>query len=122
MFMHFVKLRMEKKFLFILEKELVQDVFLICLKKKTIEKSFDQLFSNLLSKENIKEHEYDKTGESKQYQKVYYFGKGSKRDNHIRIECDNWSDKIKQEQGFNDGLNVVFMTTEILDWVYSGYK
>ena len=30
--------------------------------------------------------------------------------------------KIKKEKGFNDGLNVVFMTTEILDWVYSGYK
>ena len=91
-------------------------------KKKSIEKEFDQLFSNLLSKDDIKEHEFDKTGKSKQYQKVYYFGNGSTRDNHIRIECDKWSEKIKKNQGFDDGLNVVAMTTEILDWVYSGYK
>ena len=90
--------------------------------KKSIEEDFDKLFSNLLSKNDIKEHEFDKSGESKQYQKVYYFGEGSHRDNHIRIECDNWSEKIKKNQGFNDGLNVVAMTTEILDWVYSGYK
>ena len=92
-----------------------------CLTKKLI-KEFDKLLSHLPNKDGVLEHAFDKTGKSKQYQQVYYFGDASKRDNHIRIECDNWSDKIKQEQGFNDGLNVVFMTTEILDWVYSGYK
>lgn len=91
-------------------------------KKNSLKKEFDQILSHLPNKNHVKEHEFDKTGNSKQYQQVYYFGDASKRDNHIRIECDNWSDKIKQEQGFNDGLNVVFMTTEILDWVYSGYK
>ncbi len=94
-----------------------------CLTKKNLlKKEFDQILSHLPNKDGVTEHEFDKTGNSKQYQQVYYFGDASKRDNHIRIECDNWSDKIKQEQGFNDGLNVVFMTTEILDWVYSGYK
>ena len=94
-----------------------------CLNKKdSLKKEFDKLLSHLPNKDNVLEHEFDKTGNSKQYQHVYYFGDTSKRDNHIRIECDNWSDKIKKEKGFNDGLNVVFMTTEILDWVYSGYK
>ena len=91
-------------------------------KKNSLKKEFDKVLSHLPNKDHVKEHEFDKTGTSKQYQQVYYFGDASKRDNHIRIECDNWSNKIKKEKGFNDGLNVVFMTTEILDWVYSGYK
>ncbi len=90
--------------------------------KEEIKKEFDEIFSNLKSSEHIKKHEFDKSGNSKQYQQVYYFGDGSKRDNHIRIECDNWSKKIKKEKGFEDGLNIVAMTTEILDWIYSGYK
>ena len=91
-------------------------------KKNSLKQKFDQILSHLPNTNHVKEHELDKTGTSKQYQQVYYFGDASKRDNHIRIECDNWSDKIKKERGFNDGLNVVFMTTEILDWVYSDYK
>ena len=90
--------------------------------KKKIKKEFDEIFSNLKSAEHIKKHEFDKSGKSKQYQQVYYFGDESKRDNHIRIECDNWSKKIKKEKSFEDGLNIVAMTTEILDWIYSGYK
>ena len=70
----------------------------------------------------MKSHDFDKTGNSKQYQQVYYFGDASKRDNHVRIECDNWSNKFKEEEGFTDGLNIIVMTTEILDWIYSGYK
>ena len=94
-----------------------------CLKKKEIvKKEFDQIFSSLISQEHIRSHEYDKTDNSKQYQNVYYFGEGSDRDNHIRVECDNWSKKIKQELGWQDGLNVVAMTTEILDWIYNDYK
>lgn len=94
-----------------------------CLAKKdSIKKEFDQILSHLKNTNHVKDHELDKTGFSKQYQQVYYFGNASNRDNHIRIECDRWSEKIKKERGFNDGLNIVAMTTEILDWVYSGYK
>ncbi len=94
-----------------------------CLAKKDlIKKEFDQILSHLKNTNHVKDHELDKTGVSKQYQQVYYFGNASNRDNHIRIECDKWSKKMKKEMGFNDGLNIVAMTTEILDWVYSGYK
>ena len=91
-------------------------------KKNSIKKEFDQILSHLKNTNHVKDHELDETGDSKQYQQVYYFGNASNRDNHIRIECDKWSKKIKKEMGFNDGLNIVAMTTEILDWVYSGYK
>ena len=91
-------------------------------KKKEISKEMDKIFINLIKDEHEKSHEYDKSGKSKQYQTSYFFGKGTNRDNHIRVECDTWSKEIKEKDGFTEGLNVVAMTTEILDWIYSGYK
>ena len=45
-----------------------------------------------------------------------------RNDPHIRVECTVWSSEVKEKTGFSDSLNVVAMTTEILDWIYSGYK
>ena len=90
--------------------------------KKNISKEFDKIFNNLIIDDSTRSHEYDKTGKSKQYQRIYSFGNGDNRDNHIRIECDTWSKAIKDRDGFTEGLNVVAMTTEILDWIYSDYK
>ena len=90
--------------------------------KKDISKEFDKIFSNLIVYDDVRSHDYDKSGKSKQYQRVYSFGNASSRDNHIRIECDTWSKAIKDKEGWTGGLNVIAMTTEILDWVYSDYK
>ena len=80
------------------------------------------MFGNLLPNDVVKPHEFDISGKSKQYQRVYFFGNGEKNDNHIRIECDNWTKEIKDKHKFTDGLSIVAMTTEILDWIYSDYK
>ena len=94
-----------------------------CLKiKKNISKEFDKIFSNLKIDDYVRSHEYDKSGNSKQYQRIYSFGNGDIMDSHIRIECDTWSKAIIDKDGFSDGLNVVAMTTEILKWIYSDYE
>ena len=68
-------------------------------------------------------HEYDKSNKSKQYQTVFFLKNTKKaNDPHIRVECTVWSSEVKEQAGFSDTLNVVAMTTEILDWIYSGYK
>ena len=90
--------------------------------KKNISKEFDKIFSNLKIDDYVRSHEYDKSGNSKQYQRIYSFGNGDIMDSHIRIECDTWSKAIIDKDGFSEGLNVVAMTTEILNWIYSGYK
>ena len=113
----------DKKYIIQTLGGMIEVSFEECMKQKEIiKKEFDQIFSNLKSKTFVSPHEYDKTGDSKQYQQVYFFGSGSKRDNHIRIECTKWSEKIKLEEGFTDGLNIVVMTTDILDWIYSNYE
>ena len=90
--------------------------------KKNISKEFDKIFSNLKIDDYVRSHEYDKSGNSKQYQRIYSFGNGDIMDSHIRIECDTWSKAIIDKDGFSEGLNVIAMTTEILKWIYSDYE
>ena len=90
-------------------------------KKKKIIKDIDYLFSGLLKLSDIKSHEADESGKSKQHIDQYNF-ESDNPSNHIRVECVKWSNKIKQEKGFQDTLNIVAMTKEIWNWVDSGYR
>ena len=85
--------------------------------QKKIVKDIDHLFSELIKFSSSKSHEADESGKSKQYIDQYNFDYL----NHIRVECVKWSNKIKQEKGYKDTLNVIAMTTEIWNWIASGY-
>ena len=90
--------------------------------KKQIAIELEKMFPNIKKEEFDKAHEYDKSKKSRQYQTVFFLKKTKKaNDPHIRVECVVWSEKIKKKN-FIDSLNVVAMTTEILNWIYSGYK
>ena len=92
-------------------------------KKKQIAIELEKMFPNIKKEEFDKAHEYDKSKKSRQYQTVFFLKKTKKaNDPHIRVECTVWSEKVKKKDYFVDGLNVVAMTTEILNWIYSGYK
>ncbi len=92
-------------------------------KKEEIAKELENFFPNIQKEEFKKSHEYDKSGQSKQFQTVFFLKNTKKaNDPHIRVECTVWSREMKEKNGFSDSLNVVAMTTEILDWIYSGYK
>ena len=91
--------------------------------KKQIAIELEKMFPNIKKEEFDKAHEYDKSKKSRQYQTVFFLKKTKKaNDPHIRVECTVWSEKVKKKDYFDDGLNVVAMTTEILNWIYSGYK
>ena len=90
--------------------------------QKKIDKDFAELFSNLRIYSATLDHIYDKSGKSKQYQTNYVFGLSADKDDHIRTECTDWSDEIKQKEGYGNNLTVVVMTEEILKWINSGYK
>ena len=92
-------------------------------KKDEIAIELENFFSNIVKEEFEKSHEFDKSNKSKLYQTVFFLKNTKKaNDPHIRVECSIWSEDIKKKTGFSDSLNVVAMTTEILDWIYSGYK
>lgn len=88
-------------------------------KKKEILKEVDTMFSSSKPLSQIKNHEYDKTGKSKQHLTYYLLGN---KNEHVRVECVFWSKKIKGQKGWKDNLVVVAMTNEIQDWISGGYK
>ena len=87
-------------------------------KRKEIVSDIEQLFVNATKSTGSKPNETDKTGNSIQYINQYLFNK----DNHIRVECMQWSQKMKIEREYVNSLNLVVMSDEISNWVASGYK
>ena len=92
------------------------------IKIKKVSKEIDQLFVNTEKVDvGIVEHKYDKTGNSKEYQIAYLFNKDYD-DDHIRIQCTDWSGKITKEKNWGDSFNVGSYSKEILKWISNGYK
>ena len=90
-----------------------------CLSDKiNIVKQVDNLFLDINKQSDIKAHEADVSGVSKQYINQYNFNKM----NHIRVECMQWSKKMKKERNFSNTLNVVVMADEVHNWIMGGYK
>jgi len=87
-----------------------------------VSKEIDQLFVNTEKVDaGIVEHQYDKTGNSKEYQIAYLFNVNYD-DDHIRIQCTDWSSKITKEKNWGDSFNVGSYSKEILKWISNGYK
>ena len=94
-----------------------------CLKKRqVIIKELRELFSNAVEKsyENMS-HSFDKTGETKQYQTGFLL-KNDNNNDHVRVECTDWSNDFEKNNGFTDNLSVGAFTKEILLWFRSGYN
>jgi len=89
------------------------------LEKKNIIKSFGSSILNLEKYTNILSHQLDKTGKSKQYQDTYWF---NKKNSNIKIECVQWSQKMKEEKEFFSHLNVGVSSDKITSWINNGYK
>ena len=92
------------------------------IKINKVSKEIDKLFVNTEKVDaGIVEHQYDKTGNSKEYQIAYLFNKDYD-DNHIRIQCTDWSGKITKEKNWGDSFNVGSYSKEILKWISNHYK
>ena len=90
--------------------------------RKKIDNNFKKFFSDLKIYSATLNHNYDKSGKSKQKQTNYVFGDSAHKDDHIRTECTSWSEEIKQKEGFKDTLIVIAMTSEILKWIENNYN
>ena len=87
-------------------------------KKKEIVKDLDSVFTDIKKISGQKKHEADVTGNSKQYIDQYNIN----FPDHIRVECTEFSKEMINSGLGQNSLNIVIMTKEINDWIYSGYK
>ena len=92
------------------------------IKMNKVSKEIDQLFINSEKVDaGITEHKYDKTGNSKEYQIAYLLNK-EYDDDHVRINCTDWSSKITKEKNWGDSFNIGSYSKEILEWISNGYN
>ena len=94
------------------------DVNKCLLKKDIIVDELKSLFPNSTPETNSGNHTYDKSGKSKQHQTYFSLI----NDDHVRVECVDWSKKISNKNNWQDNLAVGAVSTEILLWIESGYK
>ncbi len=90
--------------------------------KKKIVNEISAMF-NSLEAESYDDvpHTFDKSGKSIQHQTAFLFENNPQKD-HIRIECTYWSQEMKEENQFDDTLGISVITTELLNWINSGYN
>tara|TARA_S200000501_G_scaffold24363_1_gene21124 strand:- start:12230 stop:12814 length:585 start_codon:yes stop_codon:yes gene_type:complete len=92
------------------------------IKANNVSSEIDQIFQNVKREDfGVVNHTYDKTGNSKEYQ-IAYLLKNDNDDDHIRIQCTDWSNQITKEKNWADSFNVGSYSKEILDWFSSGYN
>ena len=92
------------------------------IKLDSVSKEIDQLFSNIKKVDlGLVNHNYDKTGNSKEYQ-ITYLINNDYDDDHIRIQCTDWSSKITKEKNWGDSFNIGAYSKEILKWFRDGYN
>jgi hypothetical protein len=92
------------------------------IKLNSVSKEIDQLFSNIKKVDlGLVDHNYDKTGNSKEYQ-ITYLINNDYDDDHIRIQCTDWSNKITKEKNWSDSFNIGAYSKEIQKWFRDGYN
>ena len=87
-------------------------------KKKLVVNDLDQIFSDIEKVSGKKKHEADPKGNSYHYIDQYNIDFPT----HIRVECTEFSKEMIDSGMATNSLNIVVMTKEINDWIYSGYK
>ena len=91
-------------------------------KMNEISSEIDHIFQDVKKIDNgLVDHSYDKTGNSKEYQ-IAYLLKDLQEDDHIRLQCTDWSNKLTKEKNWTDSFNIGAYSKEILDWFIGGYK
>ena len=88
--------------------------------KDEINKEISLLFKDSFVDNYTEDHLVDKTKKSKVYTTVYYTN--SENDDHVRVECTDWSQKIENEKNWSDNLGVSAVSDEINKWYNSGYE
>ena len=63
-------------------------------------------------------HQLDSSGKSIQYQSYVMLENNS----NIRVECYDWTDKMKKKHNVEDLLQIGMISNEVQKWVESGYN
>ena len=84
-----------------------------CIKKQNeISKELSELYKYVERDEGIVPLRIDPSGKSKVHYIAFYFESGDS----IRVDCNEYEDKIKNKNDWADALSVMIVKKEVFDW------
>ena len=83
-----------------------------------LERQFSNMFENAQKDVQKNKHDADKSGKSTTSQINFWFKSGEV----VSIEIIDWSEKITNEKGWTDNVNVSFRTEEFNDFLGIAFK
>ena len=84
-----------------------------CKKKKDeIVSSIASSFNDVKKETETSPHHYDKSGESISYDTWFYFDNG-----YVSAHCENWSEKLTKENGWDDKLKVRIIDKKFMNFL-----
>ena len=81
-------------------------------KKDEIVSSISSSFNNIEKETETSPHNYDKSGESISYDTWFYFDNG-----YVSAHCENWSEKLTKENGWDDKLKVRIIDKKFMNFL-----
>jgi len=81
-------------------------------KKDEIVSSISSSFNNIEKETETSPHNYDKSGESISYDTWFYFDNG-----YVSAHCENWSEKLTRENGWDDKLKVRIISKKFMNFL-----
>jgi len=80
---------------------------------KSLEKSLNEKFKSFEGS-----HSLDKSGKTKVYQSYFMHASSD----HVRVECTDWTNKMKKKHKVTDNLGVSLVSKQVLKWIRDGYN
>ena len=81
-------------------------------KQKEVEKEFSSIYKNAKKRKMTLEFDWDPTGESVTHNIYFDFDTGD----YVRVGCAKYKKSLKIENNWQDSLQVIIGTKEIIDW------
>ena len=81
-------------------------------KQKEIEKEFSLIYKNATKRKDTLEFDWDPTGESVIHNTYFEFDSGD----YIRVSCAKYKKSLKIENNWEDSLQVIIESKEVVDW------
>ena len=91
------------------------------IKKKEVVRDIQNLFPNTTPTHGKSGHSFDKSGKSIVDQTGFLLKNNDPNDDHIRVECIDWSKKFEKKR-WKDNISVTAYSKEVLQWFLDGYN
>ena len=90
----------------------IEDIDSCIVKRDEIVEELSMMFPNTRKTEDSYPFQLDPSGNSMKYDVNFIFDSGDE----VEVSCDNFEETLRIKNNFTEGLNIVIVSKEIIDW------